>query len=221
MSLLGTLQALEAARTRSGEGEDAVIDYAFELTGSHLPPNYPAALDAAIVGVLPWALKDPFFGIHAIKAPLTEAGYVLSRRSRLQIRAFASRAEDVSGLQGKTLTCGDASVTVGKMVHRPVTAFPTLRAQMVVNALADEQVFMDDVGMQLEVLGIKGGVMCGMPASVQGDSGLLNGFAVVLHELSPAHSLRLQTVGLGGARRLGCGLFVHHKVIEGPDAWPE
>lgn len=222
MSLLGTLQALEAARALPGGGDDALIDFSFELNdGDHLPVDYPSVLDSAIVAGLPWAMNDPFFAIHPVKAPLTNVGYMLSRRSRLQLRAFASRALQIEQLIGERLSLGDASVLVGAVTRRPVTPFPTLRSQMVVNSLADEQAFMDDIGMQLEVLGIKAGVICGKPSSVRSPSGLLTGFAVVVHDLSPGHSLRLQTVGLGGSRRLGCGLFVHHKVIEGPDAWPE
>nr|WP_281255469.1 type I-MYXAN CRISPR-associated protein Cas6/Cmx6 [Cystobacter ferrugineus] len=34
------------------------------------------------------------------------------------------------------------------------------------------------------------------------------GFAVSVRGLSPASSLRLQTLGLGGRRHLGCGLLL-------------
>lgn len=221
MSLLATLKALEAARQRPDGGDDAVVDFSFEIKGQSLPGDYPAGLEAAILESLPWAGNDPFFGIHPVNAPLTDAGYMLSRRSRLQLRAFASHAGELAELTGQELKFGDARVTIGAVTQRPVKPFATLRAQMVVNSLADEAAFIDDIGMQLEVLAIKGGVICGKAAAVNGQSGQLEGFAVVVHDLSPSHSLRLQTIGLGGARRLGCGLFVHHKIIEGPEAWPE
>lgn len=221
MSLLATLKSLDAARQRPGGGDDAVVDFSFEIRGQSLPGDYPVELEAAILELLPWAGNDPFFGIHPVNAPLTDAGYMLSRRSRLQLRAFASRASELAELTGQELHFGDARVTIGAVTERPVKPFATLRAQLVVNSLADEVAFIDDIGMQLEVLAIKGGVICGKAASVHSRSGRLGGFAVVVHDLSPSHSLRLQTIGLGGARRLGCGLFVHHKIIEGPDAWPE
>jgi CRISPR-associated protein Cas6 len=221
MSLLGTLKALDAARRRPDGGDDAVVDFSFEIKGQSLPGDYPAGLDAALLDLLPWAGNDPFFGIHPVNAPLTDAGYMLSRRSRLQLRAFESRASELERLTGQVLNFGDATVSIGTVTHRPVKPFATLRAQMVVNSFADEVAFIDDIGMQLEVLAIKAGVICGKAASVRSPSGRLEGFAVVVHDLSPGHSLRLQTIGLGGARRLGCGLFVHHKIIEGPEAWPE
>lgn len=221
MSLLSTLQALETARTRPGVLEDAVVDFSFVLTGDCLPVDYPVALESAVVGRLPWAGADAFFGIHAIKAPLTDAGYMLSRRARLQIRSFASNAGRIEALSGCVLDIGGYRLAVGACSQRPLTPFATLRAQMVVNTVGDEHAFLDDIGMQLEVLAVKAGVMCGKPASLGKGSRRLEGYAVVLHELSPSHSIRLQTLGLGGGRRLGCGLFVHHKIIESPEVWPE
>ena len=221
MSLLGTLQAMEATRNPSGGIADLAMDFAFEMRGDILPFDYPAQLDLAMHALLPAVDKDPFFAIHAVKAPLTETGYVLSRRSRLQLRALESKSAEIEQLVGKTLHLGDVAIVLGSMTRRPVTPFPTLRSGMVVNLLGDEQAFMDDIGMQLEVLGVKAGAMCGKPHTVMGHQGRIEGYALVLHDLSPAHSVRVQTVGLGGSRRLGCGLFVHHKVIDGPEAWPE
>ena len=221
MSLLSTLQALEAARTRVDPGGGEVIDYSFELGGEALPVDYLPALESAVVAMLPWVKDDLFFGIHPVNAPLTNMGYMLSRRSRLQLRTFSSHAAELSALTGKELALGTLSIVLGAMTCRPVTPFPTLRAQMVVNPLEDELAFMDDIGMQLEILAVKAGAICGKASSVQGAFRRLEGFALVLHDLSPVHSMRLQTVGMGAARRLGCGLFVHHKIIEGPDAWPE
>lgn len=219
MSLLSTLQGLRSAD--AGPADETAVDVAFELGGDLLPADYPAALEAALVEALPWAAEDPLLGIHPVRAPLTEAGYVLSRRARLQVRALADRASAVEALAGRVLRVGAGGLTIGRASVRPLTPFPTLRAQMVVNAFADEQAFLDDVGMQLEAFGVRAGAICGKPASVSVGGRTLNGFALVLHDLTAEHSLRLQTLGLGPARRLGCGLFVHHKIIDGLDAGPE
>lgn len=221
MSLLGTLQTLNA----SGGGADApCVDVAFELRGDILPRDYAPLLKRAVLHALPWMEKDPLAGIHAVRAPLTDAGLVLSRRARLQLRVGAAQGDAASALSGKTLMVGDASLGIGAVTLKPVQPFATLRAAMVVSRFDDEQAFVDDVEMQLEVLDIKGEVICGKPATVShGDRPMsnLSGFAVVVHGLSIPHSLRLQAVGLGAERMLGCGLFVHHKIIEGLDAYPE
>ena len=148
MSLLSTLQNLQMADANAGSAR--VVDVAFEIEGESLPADYPRALEAALLGALPWAASDPVLGIHRVRAPQTEAGYVLSRRARLTVRTLESRAAQVADLSGRPLAVGGDSVRIGRATVKPVTPFPTLRAQMVVNVFADEQAFMDDVGIQLE-----------------------------------------------------------------------
>ena len=218
MSLLGTLQTLSA---RGDAAERPCVDLSFELRGEELPRHYAEMLRAAVVRELPWMEEDPQAGIHPIRAPLTEAGYVLSRRARLQIRIDAARADAVLALSGKTLSIGERRLGIGSGVVKAVQAFPTLRAAAMVSRFDDEQAFVDDVEMQLEVLGVKGRVICGKPTAMQRGDRQFGGFAVVVHDLSGPHSLRLQAIGLGADRLLGCGLFVHHKIIEGLDAYPE
>jgi CRISPR-associated protein Cas6 len=218
MSLLTTLQGLQSATSPAAR---EAVDLSFELGGDVLPADYPARLEAALLAAMPWAAEDPVLGIHPVRAPLTDAGYMLSRRARLTVRVLAVRAPEVEALGGRTLDLGASPLSIGRATTRPVTPFPTLRAPMVVNLFADEQAFLDDIGMQLEVLDIRGEAMCGRPAQVASGQGMLHGFSLVLHGLSAEHSLRLQTIGLGPGRRLGCGLFVHHKIIDGLDASPE
>jgi hypothetical protein len=38
-----------------------------------------------------------------------------------------------------------------------------------------------------------------------------------LHDLKAPQSLLVQAAGLGGERKLGCGIFVAHKLITGLD----
>lgn len=219
MSLLSTLKGYRARTT--GDASGSVVDLSFELAGEMLPKDYRVALAAAIGALLPWSVDDEFFGIHPVRAPLTDAGFVLSRRSRLQLRAPASHTDEVSGLVGQPLLIGGATFTVGRVSVRPVTPFATLNAHLVIDPFGDEQAFMDDVGMQLEILEVKAEAMCGKASRIAGPQGEMSGFALVLHGLSAADSRRMQAIGLGPGRRFGCGLFVPHKIIELPDASPE
>lgn len=221
MGLLSTLQTLAASPEHAAGSDEPAFDLSFEVQGSELAADYPAALAAAVLARLPWAADDPLFGIHRINAPLTDAGYLLSRRSRLQLRVGKSRLADASALAGQTLDFGATRLALGRATPRPLTPFPTLGAQQVVNTRADEPAFLEDLELQLELLGVEAGVICGKPAEVAGPTRTLKGFAVVLHELSPADSLRIQRLGLGGARRLGCGLFTHHKIIDVAEAWSD
>lgn len=213
MSILSTLRPLAAA--------SPMVDLAFEVAGERLPPTYAFGLEAALLATLPWLADEADAGVHPIRAPLTNFGLILSRRARLVLRLPESRVGSAQALSGQRLTIGEATLTVGAATVRPLTPFPTLRAWNVVTSADDEQGFADDITLQLDVLGVRAQPISGRRETI-GDGGRqLAGFGLVLHDLSPEHSLRLQTHGLGAARRLGCGLFVHHKLIEGLGAAPD
>lgn len=199
----------------------AVVDVAFALSGGHLPRGYAFALDEALEGCLPWLADEPAAGVHPLRAAETEFGLVLARRTRLVLRVPASRVADAYALCGRRLELGDAVLTVGVAAERPVVPFATLRASMVASEAGDEAGFTDDVGAELERLGVRARLICGRRTVLDNGRRRLAGFALALHELSPSHSLRLQAHGLGPARRLGCGVFVHHKIIEGLGVEPD
>ena len=54
-------------------------------------------------------------------------------------------------------------------------------------------------------------VIVGRAGNRRADTGPLVGFSVMLHGVSPAVSLRAQAEGVGGYRKLGCGVFVPHR----------
>lgn len=218
---MSPFDALRVLQTPAQVAVAPCVDVSFTIQGDFLPVDYPFALMTALVRFFPWLEHDLTAGVHPIRAPLTEAGYVVSRRSRLQLRVPESHIDAVSTLEGQSLMLGSTVLCIGAATLRPVLPFPTLRASMVVNSLPNELAFVTDLGRQLDVLGVKGELICGKPAKVRAGDRSLTGFAVVLHGLSIEHSVRIQRSGIGPSRLLGCGLFVHHKVIDGLDAFPE
>lgn len=217
MSILTTLRAANAVDRPS----PTMVDLAFALAAERLPHDYAFGLEAALLAALPWLAEDDAIGVHPIRAPLTDFGLILSRRARLVLRLPAERVEAAGALCGRELRIGEARLGIGAATLRPIEAFATLRARMVATLAVDEPGFLDDVALQLEALGVDAKLICGKPETLADGSRQISGYGLVLHEMTPAHSLRLQTQGLGAARRLGCGVFVHHKIIEGLDASPE
>lgn len=203
------------------ESGPPTVDLAFALAGDRLPETYAFPLEAALLEALPWLGKDEACGIHAIRAPLTAFGLVLSRRSRLVLRIPAERVDDACRLVGRSLAIGDATLDIGAPSLKAIEPFATLQSWIVATGAADEQGFLDDVAIQLEMLGVRAKLICGRPETLDDGDRQVRGFGLVLHELSPAHSLLLQARGLGQARRLGCGVFVPHKIIEGLGADPD
>lgn len=217
MSILATLRAVNAAERPPA----TMVDLAFALDAERLAHDYAFALEAALVAALPWLAGDDAIGVHSIRAPVTDFGLILSRRARLVLRIPGERVAAARGLSGQRLSIGETSLGIGAATVRPIEAFATLRARLVATSAADEQGFIDDVAFQLDALGVKAKLICGKPLTLADARRQISGYGLALHEMSPAHSLRVQAQGLGAARRLGCGVFVHHKIIEGLDAMPE
>jgi hypothetical protein len=58
-------------------------------------------------------------------------------------------------------------------------------------------------------------LICGKRRDINDDQQSIHGYSLVVHDLTPEASLRLQFVGLGEGRQFGCGIFVPSKVISG------
>ncbi len=62
---------------------------------------------------------------------------------------------------------------------------------------------------ELESLGVQCRAICGLRHLLEG--GRLAGYSLMLDALSPVQSLTMLEAGIGGHRRLGCGVFVGHR----------
>ena len=65
----------------------------------------------------------------------------------------------------------------------------------------------------LRALGVDCGFISGRRRTSIAGGREIAGFALALHGLGPADSLRVQSAGIGGERRLGWGIFVPAKAI--------
>jgi CRISPR-associated protein Cas6 len=66
---------------------------------------------------------------------------------------------------------------------------------------------LDAVYRKLDELGVKGEPVVGPRRVVRVGDHTVVGFALAVHELSDEGSVILQEQGLGGRRRMGCGIF--------------
>jgi CRISPR-associated protein Cas6 len=106
---------------------------------------------------------------------------------------------------------GNSALRLGDPRPHELVPHGTLYAHFVAAASADEPAFMRQVHEELARLGVHGQTVCGKRQQRHTAAGLLDGFSLMLHQLSPDDSLRLLCAGLGPQRELGCGLFVPHK----------
>jgi CRISPR-associated endonuclease/helicase Cas3 len=129
-------------------------------------------------------------------------------------------------LSGERLNIDGATIRIGVPRVTGLDPAPTLYSPLVYIKLADAEErgvtaekFADSVSKQLEALGVNGETS--IPISSNGSNVdeprrrtlqvkgyTLVGYAVRVTGLNPDESLRLQAEGIGGKRRMGCGLFL-------------
>ncbi len=190
-----------------------MLDLVFALNGRSLPANHAATLWREVVGVLPWLAAEEHAGLVPLRMPEQGEGvWFLPRRAKLALRVPAGRGADARGLSGRTLNVDGHPVEIGPAHERPLQPASTLHAMLVVSRCGEAD-FLDEAEAELRQRGIAGQLICGRRAGLERGEERIAGYSLVVHDLKPQDSLRLQCLGLGGERHLGCGIFVPYKEI--------
>jgi CRISPR-associated protein Cas6 len=167
-------------------------------------------------------------GVHPIRGQQTAPGVLsLTRWSRLKIRLPAEQIAPYITVAGKELDLDGHRLRVGIPQVESLIPAPNLAARLVSfkHALSPE-VFVADVRRELDRMRIAGKPVL-VPATNPKFAGQplrrvlrikdkrVVGYALRVMELTAEESMRLQQEGLGGRRRMGCGLFVPLKEVAG------
>ncbi len=188
-----------------------MVDVAFSLRGASIPADHGWQLFRLLAERLDWLAAETDAGVHPIRGARALAGEIhLGERARLMLRLPRERAEQSFALSGARLALGKG-VEVGGARLRQLFAHATLYSQFVATGSPDEAGFQRDVSAELARAGIGCEVICGRIRRAQTEGAEIVGFSLMLHELSPEHSLGMQAAGLGAGRKLGCGIFIPHK----------
>ncbi len=189
-----------------------MIDAIFDIAGDTLPSSYPFALWESLANHAPVLNSDQSIGVIPLRTTASEAGMLLAKRAKLTLRlpqALAAHAASLSGLQLEIEGC---ALQLGSLKLRAIQAYPTLHAHLV-KTDDDEVSFLKEVSARLAELNINAKLICGMHNQLTSTERTISGFSLVIHDLKPDASLRLQYTGLGADRNLGCGIFVPYKAI--------
>jgi CRISPR-associated protein Cas6 len=194
---------------------DAGVDVVFDVAATALPVDYRGALRDALVACLPWLADDSHAGIHPLKAAIDGAMLRPSRHTRLRLRADASRVAALLAMRGRELDIGGHPLRLGNARIRALGPSATISAVFVATMADDDLAHERAVAHMLDRVSMPRRFICGRLTKLRCGDDELAGASVVLHGLRPADSLRLQQIGLGPHRALGCGLFVPYKAIAG------
>jgi len=192
-----------------------MADMVFALSGETPSASYPFALWSELLRLAPHLAEQELAGIVPLRLPASSAGTPLQRRAKMILRLPSKLSDEISAhLSEQEVNVNGCQLRLGMGAKRALQAYPTIHAQMVAG-INDEVSFMKNIHTQLSELGVSGNLICGKKYTLSDKQQVIHGFSLVIHDLKPEASLKLQYAGLGGSRQFGCGIFVPYKVISG------
>jgi CRISPR-associated protein Cas6 len=205
---------------------DDVVDLVFSIECKCLPVDHSHALSESVLEILPWLRDESTTGIHSIYGAASGNGWIrpedpdellhLSRRTKFELRVPGHRVDDARLLEGRTLNVAGHSLNIKTSVVRPLSKMTILFSRYLATDkdTADEEQVIKWVADQLKLLDIKPRkILCGTEHFIRTSEGQIRTRSLMLADLDIEESLRLQKLGLGPHRHMGCGIFLPHKGI--------
>ncbi len=198
-----------------------VIDLSFLLVGSTISLDHGYALFSAICRIVPDLHGDRRVGVHPIHGRQSAPGVLsLTERSRLKLRLPSEEIAPYIALAGKELDLEGHCLRVGIPRVESLMPAANLAARLVTfrHALTWEAL-EENVRRELARLNIMAtpqpvpstrSQWAGQPLRrvLRIKEKKVVGFALRISGLTAEESVLLQEQGLGGRRRIGCGVFV-------------
>lgn len=206
---------------------DNVVDVLFSLDCRSIAVDHLQTLSTALTEVAPW-LEAQDCGIHSIHVAGSQNGWErpahgsgqqlhLSRRTKLCIRVPEARVGELcEALQGRQLDLAGTHLGIRQAKVKRLGREPTLFARYVAGPEGDDEArFLQWAAEELAAMDIRiRKALCGKSTPIQTDQGPIETRSLMLADLKPEESVRLQQHGLGPLRHMGCGLFLPHKGID-------
>lgn len=188
---------------------DRVIDLCFRITGTVVPLDHGYLLYSALSRALPALHDGPSLGVHPLTGMRVGRELKLSRGSRLRLRLPASQITGVLGLAGTRIAINGGALHIGVPEVRPLQPAAVLQSRFVnIKGFQDDEPFRGAAQRQLVALGSRGRITVGRRRVMRIKDKTIVGFRVVVSDLTAEESIALQEHGIGGRRRMGCGIFV-------------
>lgn len=197
-----------------------IIDLSFVLVGTTIPLDHGYALFSAICRVVRSLHGDKRIGVHPIRGMRTAPGVLsLADYSSLRLRLPSEEIAPYIALAGHELDLEGYRFRVGIPRVESLIPAPNLASRLVTfrGSLAPER-FEAHAREELSRLGIKAEPSLvpseqpkwrGQPIRrvLRIKDKRVVGFAMRVGGLTAEESIHLQEEGLGGRRRMGCGVF--------------
>ena len=185
------------------------VELHFPFTGATLPSDQGYALYGAISRLIPEAHEADWLSLETIPGTARGDGMTqLDQEARLKIRLPQDRVPLLLKLSGKRLDLNGHTIRLGAPQIFLLKPWPQLYARIVtIKGFTEPEPFLDAVCRKLDEMGVTGEPTVGPRRVVKVGNHTIVGFALAVHDLTDEGSLILQERGIGGRRRMGCGIF--------------
>jgi len=216
--------------TKAGfEVDDSVVDLLFNIECRELPVDHIYQLSRAIHQAFPGHAEDNALGIHPVHLAGSQNGWerpdeslgqnlILSKRTKLILRVRKEHQQDIiDKLQNTILDIDGFEMTVKKPKVRKLSKDSTIFSRAIVcneTETEDEMQFLKRMQQELALMGIViKKALCGKTSQFKTPDGPVLTRSLMLADMSPEDSVKLQQTGIGPLRDMGCGIFLPHKGI--------
>jgi len=185
------------------------VELHFPFTGATLPSDQGYALYSAISRLIPEAHEADWLSLETIPGTARGDGVTqLDSEASLKIRLPQDRVPLMLKLAGKRLELNGHAIRLGAPQIFLLKPWPQLYARIVtIKGFTEPEPFLDAVCRKLDELGVTGEPTVGPRRVVRVGNHTIVGFALAVHDLTDEGSILLQERGIGGRRRMGCGIF--------------
>lgn len=203
------------------------VDLAFPLQSAEVPRDHGYALYGALSRAVPSLHEARWLGVHPLSGrPVGEGKLLLAPPTALRLRLPVEQIGAVLPVAGHTLEVAgtrlmvgapsvhalvpaaslDARLVVVKLTDVPTHDHPTLGRRSLDRPAIEERV-KQELARQLAALGIHARAELRGHGRMRVAGRAIVGFSVRVQGLDADASLALQINGLGGKRKMGCGMF--------------
>lgn len=195
------------------------VDLAFPARGRTVPRDHGYALYGALSRLIPSIHGADWMAIQGISGRLLNIDMLtLEPMGMLRLRAPVEKISDLLALTGATLEVSGHHIELGAPTVHALAPVSVLDARLVVIRLTGgvakpfdraefERRFVAEAQRQLVEHGIRGDLELSGRQSLRVGGQRVMGHSVRVLGLSADDSLKLQILGLGGKRTMGCGIF--------------